>query len=181
MSFHKTLSVMLCQLVDIVHQQSNPGTTTPGLDVQLARLVPLTVFEDNISTYSVGQILEMSLNYVHEAAHAVYLKHVYNNTVAATFNGDELFGADKTVPIEERVDKTVKRVQKLSAVAKAGDGLAGKGGGQSSKRGRGRDSYRGGYQHNGGRGNYDQRPRDSYNDMPFFPKGWIQWKSAWKL
>ena len=110
MSYHKTLSAMLWQLVDIVHQQSNPGTTTPAPDVELARLVPLTVLEDNISTYSVGQILDMSLNYVHEATHAVYLKHMYNNTVTATFLGDELFGADRTVPIEERVDKAVKRV-----------------------------------------------------------------------
>ncbi len=55
----------------------------------------------------------MSLNYVHEAAHAVYLKHVYKKTVAETFLGDELFGADRTIPIEERVDKAVKRVQKL--------------------------------------------------------------------
>jgi hypothetical protein len=171
MSFHKTLSAMLWELVDIVHQQTNPGTTTPAPDVQLARLVPLAVLEDNISTYSVGQILEMSLNYVHEAAHAVYLKHVHNNTVAEIFLGDELFGADRTVPIEERVNKAVKRVQKLSAVAKAAVGLTGKGGGQSSKRERGRDSYRGGYRHNGGRGNYDQRPRDSYNDMLFSPRG----------
>ncbi len=136
-------------MVGIIHQQTNPGTTTPAPDVQLARLVPLAVLEDNISTYSVGQILEMSLNYVHEASHAVYLKHVYNNTVAKTFLGDELFGADRTIPIEERVDKATKRDQKLSAATKATVGLTGKGGGMASKRGRGRDSYR------GGRGNYD--------------------------
>ena len=57
-----------------------------------------------------GHILEMSLNYVHEAAHAVYSKHVYNNIVAKTFLGDELFGADMTILIEERVDRAVKRV-----------------------------------------------------------------------
>jgi hypothetical protein len=74
---------------------------------------------------------------------------VYNNTVAETFLGDELFGADMTIPIEERVDKSVKKVQKLSASTKSAVGLTGKGGGKSSKRGRGRDSYRGGYQHNG--------------------------------
>jgi hypothetical protein len=39
MSYHKTMSAMLWQLVDIVHQQSNPGTTTPARDLQLARLV----------------------------------------------------------------------------------------------------------------------------------------------
>ena len=57
------------------------------------------------------------------------MNHVYNNTVAETFLGDELFGADWTIPIEERVDKAVKRVQKLSAVAKAAVGLTDKGGG----------------------------------------------------
>jgi hypothetical protein len=121
---------MLWQLVDIVHQQMNPGTNTPAPDAQLARLVPPSVLEANFSTYSVGQILEMSLNYVHEAAHAVYLKHVYNNAVAETFLGDELFGADTTNHIEERVDQAVKRVQKLSAAAKAAIGLTDKGGEQ---------------------------------------------------
>jgi hypothetical protein len=165
MAYHKTISAFLWQLVDIVHQQSNPGTTTSAPDVPLARLVPLATVEAKISTYSVGQILEMSLNYVHEAAHAVYLRHVYNNTVADTFLGDELFGADRTVPIEERVDKAVKRVQKLSAAAKAAVGLTGKSRGLPSTRGRGRESYR------GGRGSYDYRPRDSFYERPSFPRG----------
>ncbi len=41
----------------------------------------------------------MSLNYVHEAAYAVYLKYVYSNTVAETFLEDEIFGAERTIPI----------------------------------------------------------------------------------
>ena len=141
----------------------------------------LAVLEDNISTYLVGDILEMSLNYVHEAAHAVYLKHVYTNMVAEAFLGDELFGADMTIPIEERVDKAVKRVQKLSVATKATVGLTGKGGGQPLKRGRGRDTYRGGYHNNGGRGNYDQRPRDNYYERPFFPKGRLHQRAVGKL
>jgi len=165
MAYHKTISAMQWQLVDIVHRQSSPGTTTPAPDVQLARLVPLAVLEANISTYLVGQILDMSLNYVHEVAHAVYLKHVYKNTVAETFLGYELFRADKTIHIEERVDKAVKRVQKLSTTSKAAVGLNGKGGGTPMKRGRGRESYR------GGRGNYYLRPRDNYYERPFFPRG----------
>ncbi len=75
---------MLWQIVDIAHQQSNPGATTPARDVQLARLVPLTALEDNMHNYTIGQLLDMSLNYVHEAAHAVYLKHVYNNIALVT-------------------------------------------------------------------------------------------------
>ena len=53
----------------------------------------------------------MMPKYVHEAAHSVYIKHVYNETVPDTFLGDELFGADRTIPIEDKVDGAVKRVQ----------------------------------------------------------------------
>ena len=63
--------------------------------------------------------MEMDLDYVHEAAHSMYIKHVYNNTVAETFLGDELFGAVRTIPVEERVDKAVKRVQNYSKATKA--------------------------------------------------------------
>ena len=63
-----------------------------------------------------GQILEMSLNYVHEAAHVVYLTHVYNNTVAETFLGDELFGANRAFPIEESVDKAIKNSPEILGI-----------------------------------------------------------------
>jgi hypothetical protein len=119
----------------------------------------------------VGQLLEMGLNYVHEASHAVYLKQVYNNTVAETFLGDELFGADRTVPVEERVDKAVKRVQKLSVAAKTTVGLTGKGVGsaQNNPRGRGdRGGWRGGFQ-GGGRMSYNGGQRDNYHERPWYP------------
>ena len=172
MSYHKAISAILWQITDIVHSQSIPAgsVVTPTPDVQLARLVPLSAIEDNIATYSLGQLLEMGLNHVHEASHAVYLKHVYNNTVAETFLGDELFGADRTVPVEDRVDKAVKRVQKLSAAAKAAVGLTGKGTGSSAKttRGRGdRNSWRGGYQ-GGGRSQYNSGQRNYY-ERPWYP------------
>ncbi len=77
----------------------------------------------------------MGLNYVHEASHAVYFKHVYNNTVAEIFLGNELIGADRTVPVEDKVDKAVKRVQKLLAAAKAAVGLTGKGVGTKEPKG----------------------------------------------
>ncbi len=110
----------------------------------------------------------MAKNYIHEGAHAVYLRHVYNNTVAEIFLGDELFGTDGTVPIEERVDKAVKRVQKLSAATKAAVGLIGRGGGLPLKRDRGREPFHVGY--NGVRPDY-QRQRESYYERPFFPRG----------
>ncbi len=107
----------------------------------------------------------MGLNYVHEASHAVYLNRVYNNTVAETFLGDELFGADRAVHVEDRVDKVVKRVQKLSAATTAAVGLTGKGVGSSPKnpRDRGdRGGWRGDFQ-GGGRMSYNGGQRDSYH------------------
>ena len=56
MFYHKTLSAILWQIVETVRQQSNPtGATTPSLDVQLVRLVPLAIMEDNMHNYTVGQ------------------------------------------------------------------------------------------------------------------------------
>ncbi len=104
----------------------------------------------------------MGLNCVHEAAHSVYVKHVYNGTVAETFLGDKLFGADRTIPVEDRVDSAVKRVQKLTTATKAAVGQTGRG--LPSKRG----TRRGGS--NGGRldytnynGDYGNMPREKYN------------------
>ena len=70
----------------------------------------------------------MGLNCVHEAAHSLYVKHVYNGAVAETFLGDALFGADSTIPVEERVDNAVKREQKLTTATKAAMGQSNRGG-----------------------------------------------------
>jgi hypothetical protein len=64
----------------------------------------------------------MGLVYVHEATHSLHIKHVYNGAVACTFLGGDLFWADRTIPVEERVDNAVKRLQNLSAAAKAAVG-----------------------------------------------------------
>ncbi len=80
--------------------------------------------------------------------------------------GDELFGADRTIPIEDRVDNAAKRVQKLSTSAKAAVGQTCRG--LHPKRGR--EIRRMGSIYNGGRqdyknnynGDYDNMPRDHY-------------------
>ncbi len=59
------------------------------------------------------------LNELHEAASALYIKHIYNPTIVENFLGDELFGADMSAPMKERMKTSVKEVQKLSAHAKA--------------------------------------------------------------
>ena len=72
--------------MDIAHHQSTIGST-PTPDVPLARLLPFDTLEEKIEDYSVLELLSMGLNCVHEAAHPVYVKHVYNGTVAETFFG----------------------------------------------------------------------------------------------
>jgi hypothetical protein len=110
--------------------------------------------------------LEIGLNCVHEAAHSLYVKHVYNGAVAETFLGDALFRADRTIPVEEREDSAVKLVQKLTTAAKATIGQSSRGGRSSGKRGGGR---RGGFSnYNGGR--QQQYNKDYISDyMPGCP------------
>ena len=112
----------------------------------------------------------MGLYYVHQAAHAVCLTHVYNDTVAETFLGDELLGADRTIPIEDQVDKAVKRFQKLSATTKAIVGQTSRGSSSSTNRGgAGRRGGTIGGSYNGGRQPYDRQDVISYYDKPYFP------------
>ena len=94
--------------------------------------------EEKWDAFSVKELLEMGLNNVHEAAHSLYIKHVYNGAVADTFLGDDLLGRDRTILVEERVDIVVKRVQKLTASSKATLGQSARGGITSGKRGGGR-------------------------------------------
>ena len=83
------------------------------------------------------ELPEMGMNGVHEAAHSLYIKHVYNGAVAETFLGDALFAADRTIPVEERVDNAVKRVHKLAIAAKASVGQSSRGGSTFGRRGGG--------------------------------------------
>ena len=100
----------------------------------------------------------MGINCVHEAAHSVYVKHGYNGTVPETFLGDELFGADRTIPVEDRVDSAVKRVQELTTAAKAAVGQTGRG--IASKRGTRRGGSNGGRFDRNYNGEYGNKPRE---------------------
>ena len=77
----------------------------------------------------------MGLKCIHEAAHSLYIKHVYNEAVADTFFGDDLLGAGRTIQAVERVNNVAKRVQKLTAAYKAAIGQSGFGGNTSGRRG----------------------------------------------
>ena len=135
--------------MDIVHEHASNGTGDPTPDVLLARLVPFKEMDEKLETFTIKELLEIGLICVHEATHSLYIKHVYNGVVAETYLGDALFGADKRIPVEERVDNAIKRVQKLTAEAKAIVGQASRGGNTSGRRGGGR---RGGFNnYSGGR------------------------------
>jgi hypothetical protein len=157
--YHKTISGILWQMMDIVHGATGSGDPTP--DVMLASLVPYKEMEEKWESYNMKELLDMGLNCVHEQAHSLYVKHVYNGAVAETFVGDALFGADRTIPVEERVDSAVKRVQKLTTAAKAAVGQSGRGGSMAGKRNGGRRG--GSSSNNGGRGQ-QQYNRDYGSD-----------------
>jgi hypothetical protein len=130
-----------------------------------ARLVPFKKMKAKWETFTGKELLEMGLNCVHLAGHSLYVKHVYNGAVAETFLGDALFGADRTIPLEERVDNAVKRVQKLTTKAKEAVGQSGRGGSTSGTRGGGRRGRFNNY--NGGRQQQYNRQGDYNNDyMP---------------
>ena len=132
----------------------------------MAWLIPYAGIEENIAGYSVLELLHMMLYYVHEATHSVYIKHVYNGAVADTFLGDELFGADRTIPIEHKVDSAVKRVQKLTTTVKAIVGQTGRGG--YSTNNHGWAGHRGGNNFNGDRPDYNkQNYYSDFNRHPF--------------
>jgi hypothetical protein len=148
--------------MDIVHEQFSNGSGEPTPDVMLARLVPLKDMEAKWETYTVKELLEMELNCVHEAAYSLYVKYVYNGAVAETFSGDALFGADRTIPVEERVDIAIKRVQILTTAAKASEGQSSRGGSTPGRRGGDRRSGFSNY--NGGRQHQYNRQGDYNND-----------------
>jgi hypothetical protein len=97
-------------LVDVIYNQTNTGADTTVPVIPLDILVPLTTLGNNTDSFTVLQILEIGLNYVHETFHSAYLRHVYNNAVAKHFVGGEFLGTNRTIPIEDRVGITVKRV-----------------------------------------------------------------------
>ena len=171
MQYHKTLSGILRQIMDTIHEQTNNGLGEPTPDIPLARLVPFKEMDEKWDIFTMKELLEMRLNCVHEAAHSMYIKHAYNGAVAETFLGDALFGADTTIPVEEKADSAVKRVQKLMRTAKASMGKSSRGGNSSSRRGRGR---RGGFNnnYNGGRQPQYNSQNDYSNDYrPSGPPG----------
>jgi len=55
-TFQNTLSIILWQMMDIVHVQSGGGST-PTSDVLRARLIPYTTIEENITNYTVLELL----------------------------------------------------------------------------------------------------------------------------
>jgi hypothetical protein len=131
--YHNILNTVFWQLYDLFSEgepeeaiANNPSGDPDG-DVRMAKLVPLQTLERDLAKFTVKQLLEIGLNHIHESAHAIYLQHVYNQTVADAFLGDPIHGADMIVPVEERVDSAIKRIQKQTPATKAAIGHATRG------------------------------------------------------
>ena len=166
MSYHKFMSKILWQLLDSLRKAAelNPEQYSEedrAKGVKLARLLTLEDLDQRIDEFSVRQLLEMALNRLHESAHELYLRHIYSPSVADTFIGDDLFGADRTLPIPDRVDSAVKRVQKLSMARAATSSRAG----GNVRRGAGGGPGRG-----GGRRQAPQQQQYQLQ-QPFLPPG----------
>ena len=149
MKFHKVVSAGCWAMLDICRElaKQNPESAEGSeleKEVRLARLVPLADFEKRVEEKEISfrEILEVMLNHVHESAHTLYVRHIYGHSVAESFVGDDLFGSDRSLPVEDRVDTAVKRVQKLSAAAKAAGGGSTRGGGSGRKGASGRGGYK---------------------------------------
>ncbi len=56
-TFQKMLSILLWQMMDIVHAQSSGGSTPNTPDVLMARLIPYATIEENIASYIVLEIV----------------------------------------------------------------------------------------------------------------------------
>ncbi len=65
-------------------------------------------YDENLESISVCETLELSLNELHEAACALYIRHQYNPAVVDNFLGDEFFGADWGATMKERMRTSVK-------------------------------------------------------------------------
>jgi hypothetical protein len=55
----------------------------------------------------------------------LYIRYKYNKAVEENFVGDDFFGADRKLPLKQRIRASVKEMRKVSAQAKAVVGNAG--------------------------------------------------------
>ena len=74
-------------------------------DVKLQKLIPLEVLIEKEETIKVGKLLKYLLNDINEYSTGLFMRYVHGHAVADPFAGDDLFGVDFSLPIQERVEK----------------------------------------------------------------------------
>jgi len=126
-------------------------------DVKLQKLIPLEVSIEKEETIKVKKPLQYLLNAINEYSTRLFLRHVHGHTVADHFAGDDLFGVDLSLPIQERVKKMKKQVTRDRAQATlAAAAREVSGGGRKGGRGRGSRKHHQQQQH--------QQKRHPYNN-----------------
>jgi membrane protein YqaA with SNARE-associated domain len=65
MQYHKSLSCILWQIMDIIHEHASNGSGTPTPNVLLVRLVPFKEMDEKWETFTIKELLETGLNFVH--------------------------------------------------------------------------------------------------------------------
>jgi hypothetical protein len=94
-------------------------------EVRRACLPEPDKYDEELEAMTDCQAVELGLNQLNEAASVFYIRHKYNKVVEENFVGDDFFGADRKLPLKDRMRASVKELQKLSAQAKAAVGNAG--------------------------------------------------------
>jgi len=112
--FCQRMSFGLWKLLDALRfsAEQNPNGDQRDLDpeVKLSKLIPLKILEDNSDRLTARLLIEIMLNDVTKYSNVVYLKYVHVQLVSDTFVGDKMYGSDRTLPIFDRVDASIKRV-----------------------------------------------------------------------
>jgi hypothetical protein len=98
----KALSAILWRMLDSFRDEAEAnGKTDASImsnDVRLAELRTCNDLTDKLDDMSSRELLEYTLNMVHEKSVVVYLSLQYNNEVVQTFTGDKLFMVDQSLP-----------------------------------------------------------------------------------
>ena len=119
----KTMSAILWRLFDNFRDEAEANgeadVSIISKDVRLGELFSYSDLMDKIDDMSPRELFEYALNTVHEQSVVVYLRHHYSSEVVQAFSGDKLFLVDQSLPTQERIDAAIKRVQNMSASAKA--------------------------------------------------------------
>ena len=113
-SFLSLLFWIFWTILDANHNE-NGGTSAPS--VRLADPVTLEDLQERDSPIELHELVSIALREIYEFAHELYLRQTKGIAVAGFFSGDDVFGADRKIAIQDRFLAAQKRASKEAASA----------------------------------------------------------------